>query len=218
MTRLAWLVAFRFRVMEVLPPGDPTTAPILRLMMAVDDLRRAQIQLVEASERLDVPTEKHRALGDFLYFVRLLFSHLHEGGRALRQLDGWASRDENGENRVNTFLTGNHQAMAALRKARKFFSARAYRDSLIRRVRNVIGSHYGERAVAALVADVDASTLLESTAASVGGLARMADPVVPAIINRLNGGDFMGGRDPDAAGLASSRHLWAFDLVRRPSL
>jgi len=191
MTRLAWLVAFRFRVVEVLPPRDPMTAPVLRLMMAVDDVRRAQIQLVEASERLDVPAEKHRALGDFLYFTRLLFSHLHEGGHALRKLDGWAARGQHGENRINVLFAGNRQAMAALRKVRKFFGARGYRDSLISRVRNVIGSHYDERAVAALVADVNASTLLESTAASVGGLARMADPVVRAIMSRLNGGDFM---------------------------
>src|SRR5262249_45666043 len=65
--RLSRLVAFRFRVAEVLPPGDPTTASAVRLMMAVDDVRRAQILLVDAMERLEEPAERHRAGGDFLY-------------------------------------------------------------------------------------------------------------------------------------------------------
>src|SRR5438132_538122 len=73
-TRLSSLVAFRFRLAEVLPPGDPMTAPAVRLMMAVDDVRRAQIHMVEAMDRLDDPAQSHRALGDFLYFVRLLLS------------------------------------------------------------------------------------------------------------------------------------------------
>lgn len=214
MTRLSWFVAFRFRAAAVLPPGDPTTVPALRLMMAVDDVRRAQIQFVEAGERLGDPAEMHRALGDFLYSVRLLFSHLHEAGHALRQLDGWAARDENGENRVNALLAGNREAMAALRKVRKFFSARAYGDSIIRRVRNVIGSHYAEGAVAALVEEeFTDDALLESQAASVGGLARMADPVVRAIMNRLNGGDFMADETQTQKvqeALAISGHLITF--------
>jgi hypothetical protein len=56
----------------------------------------------------------------------------------------------------------------------------------------VIGSHYDEDTVAALVADEFTDDALnESTAASMGGLARMADPLVRTIMNRVNGGDFM---------------------------
>jgi len=66
--------------------------------MAVDDVRRAQIQLVEAHERLDVipPAESYRALGDFLYFMRLLFSHIHAAGHALRNLDTDAPKRADG--------------------------------------------------------------------------------------------------------------------------
>ena len=193
-TRLSSLVAFRFRVAEVLPPGDPMTIPTVRLMMAVDDVRRAQIHLVEASERLDDPAERHRAGGDFLYSVRLLFSHIHEAGHALRRLDGWAARLPNGANRVDALLAGeeHREGMKALRKLRPFFGRPAYWDSLIPRVRNTIASHYDERAVAAVVQeDFTAEAALESTAASVGGLARMADPVVRSIMTRVNGGDFL---------------------------
>ena len=191
MTRLSWLVAFRYRVAEVLPPGDPMTPPAVRLMMAVDDVRRAHINFVEASERLADPEEAYRVLGDYMYAVRLLCSHLHEAGHALRQLDAVA-RDANGQNRVSALLAGNREGMAALKKVRKFFSAQGYWGSLIYRVRNLIGSHYDEDTVAALVADEFTDDALnESTAASVGGLARMADPLVRTIMNRLNCGDFM---------------------------
>src|SRR5712692_10205395 len=36
MTRLSSLVAFKFRLAQVLPPDNKSTAPTLRLMMAVD--------------------------------------------------------------------------------------------------------------------------------------------------------------------------------------
>jgi hypothetical protein len=191
MTRLSWLVAFRYRVAEILPPGDLMTPPTVRLMMAVDDVRRAQINFIEASERLDDPEEAYRVLGDYLYALRLLFSHLHEAGLALRELDRVA-RDANGQNRVNTLLAGNREAMAALIQLRKFFSAQGYWGSLIYRVRNLIGSHYDEGAVATLLKEeFKDDALADSTAASVGGLARMADTLVWNIMNRLNGGDFM---------------------------
>jgi len=192
-TRLSLIVAFRSRVAKILPPGDPMTPPTLRLMMAVDDVRRAHLNFVEAIERLADPAEAYRVIGDFLYAVRLLFSHVHEAGHALRQLDGVA-RDANGENRVNALLKGedHREGMAALTKLRKFFSAQGYWGSLIYRVRNMIGSHYDEDTVTALVSEeFTGDATLESTAATVGGLARMADAVVRTIINRLNGGDFM---------------------------
>jgi len=219
-TRLSSLVAFRFRVAEVLPPGDPMTAPAVRLMMAVDDVRRAQIHMVEAMQRLDDPAERHRAPGDFLYSVRLLLSHMHEAGHALRQLDA-AARGADGENRVNALLAGNREGMAALRELRRFFSAQGYWGSLIPRVRNVIGSHYDERAVAAVVKEgFTGDALLESTAASVGGLARMADTVVRAIMSRASGGDLVAAEAQHSQALDLCGHLIAlvdhlFDALLR---
>src|SRR5207249_9180691 len=212
-TRLSSLVAFRFRVAEVLPPGDPMTAPAVRLMMAVDDVRRAQIHMVEAMDRLDDPAQSHRAPGDFLYFVRLLFSHMHEAGHALRRLDGWAARGADGENRLNALLADedHREGMTALRKVRRFFSARAYWDSLSPRVRNAIGSHYDERTVTAVVKeDFTGDALLESTAASVGGLARMADPVVRAMMSRVSGGDLVATEAQHLEALDVCRHLISF--------
>ncbi|SRR6266849_5934276 len=59
-TRLSPLVTFRFKVAQVLPPGDPITVPVLRLLMAVDDLRRVKIQLIEAHERLGGPPTRDK--------------------------------------------------------------------------------------------------------------------------------------------------------------
>ncbi len=89
MTRLSSLVAFKFRLAQVLPRDDKATAPILRLMMAVDDVRRANIKLIEASERLGgTEVDRYLALGDWLYAMRLLFTHIHEA-RASPTWAGW---------------------------------------------------------------------------------------------------------------------------------
>ena len=88
MTRLSSLVAFKFKLAQVLPPDDKATAPLLRLMMAVDDVRRASIRLIEATERLGgIGIDKYLALGDWLYAMRLLFTHIHEARHALTNLD-----------------------------------------------------------------------------------------------------------------------------------
>jgi hypothetical protein len=75
---------------------------------------------------------------------------------------------------------------------RNLFCSAEYKNSFIARVRNTIGAHYNADEIARLIEEhVDDDDLLESTAASVGGLARMADPIVRGILNILNGGDFM---------------------------
>lgn len=184
--RLSLIVRFQFKLAQVLPPGDVMTIPVLRLLMAVDDVRRAQIQLIESHGRLDGPKEEtHIVVGDFLYALRHLCSHLHEGGRTLRALDTAANA------RVDALLAGNGPAVAALQRLRQFFNSAAYSTSLIARIRNAIGFHYNHSDIAALVATVNDDTLLESTAADAGALARMADPVVREIMNTLAGGDFL---------------------------
>ena len=115
MTRLSWLVAFKFKLAEVLPPDDKMTEPMLRLMMAVDDVRRAQIKLVEANERLGADTRF--AVGDWLYFMRLLFSHVHEAMYALRKLDSVAPR------RADQLLGGRREALRSLKALRKVLSS-----------------------------------------------------------------------------------------------
>jgi hypothetical protein len=93
MTRLSLLVAFKFRLTQALPRNDKATAPMLRLMMAVDDVRRAYINKIDASERLGrTGLDRYRALSDWLYALRLLCSHIHEARHALTNLDTHAPR------------------------------------------------------------------------------------------------------------------------------
>src|SRR5437899_319089 len=110
MTRLSLFVAFKFRVAQVLPTGDSATAPLLRLMMAVDDVRRAQVKLIEDSERLGGSgADRYIALGDWLYTLRLLISHLHEARRALLGLDTSAP------GRADSLLAGRDDALRSLK-------------------------------------------------------------------------------------------------------
>src|SRR3989442_2006511 len=61
---------------------------------------------------------------------------------------------------------------------------------------NASAPHYHADEIEKLKKDtVTEEDLQESTAASVGGLARMADPLVRGILNILNGGDFMAVED-----------------------
>lgn len=53
------------------------------------------------------------------------------------------------------------------------------------------GLHYRDETIRQLVTGFDDESILESTAAQVGGLARVADPLVKTIRDGLAGGDFM---------------------------
>jgi hypothetical protein len=180
------LVTFQLKIARLLPPSDEITVPVLRLFMAADDLRRSRIRLIDAHERLGGPPtpEKSQAMGDFLYSLRLLFSHLHEAGHAMRSLDSKAAA------RVDAMLAGNTEALAALQAVRTEFNDRAYKESLIHRLRNGIGFHYRADTIGQLVAKFDDDTILESTGAQVGGLARIADPLIKVILDDFVGGDF----------------------------
>jgi hypothetical protein len=117
--RLSLAVQYRFKVAKLLPPEDPMTVPLLRLMMAVDDVRRAQIDFIETNVRLGraPKLEKYLFLGDLLYAVRRLCSHVHEAGAALRSLDTLAKK------RVDEALANKAEVLAALRDLRMFFNA-----------------------------------------------------------------------------------------------
>jgi hypothetical protein len=155
-TRLSLFVTFQIRIARALPPGDPITVPALRLFMAADDLRRARIQLIDAHERLGGPPtpEKSRATGDFLYNLRLLFSHLYEAGNAMRSLDAKNAA------RVNGTMSGNVEALEALQAVRTEVNDREYKKTLIGRLRNGIGFHYRDDVIGRLAAHFDDDTRL----------------------------------------------------------
>ncbi len=186
--KLSRAVYFRFRLAEIFPPKDLMTVPLIRLMMAVDDVRRAQNQLIDASVQLaHAPEfEKYLPLGDHLYAMRRLYSHLHEAGRALRALDAAAKP------RVDAALANNPEALAALNRIRAFFNADEYKTSFVSRIRNTIGFHYDHSEVAKLVDKYFTKKAIGgATAAEVGGLGRMVDAFVLRVLVDLSGGDLL---------------------------
>ena len=60
------------------------------------------------------------------------------------------------------------------------------------------------------MSDFTGDALLESTAASVGGLARMADPVVRAMMSRVSGGDLVATEAQHSEALDVCGHLISF--------
>src|SRR6266446_376168 len=82
------VVVGRFDPARVFPPGDPLTLPLLRLMLATDDVRRARVLLITADQQVSQTTGIQQTLhgGQLWYAFRLLCSHLKEGGDALTTL------------------------------------------------------------------------------------------------------------------------------------
>jgi hypothetical protein len=190
LTKLSLASQYRYKIAQVFPPQDKMTVPLLRLMMAVDDVRRAQLDYLASHLRLGhaPDLEKYLHLGDHLCSLRRLCSHLHEAGRALRNLDTAAAR------RVDAILDGNAEALGALKDLRTFFNAANYRDSFVARVRNVIGFHYRDADIGALVErHFTEDARGEGVAADVGGLGRMADFLIFSVIDDLAGGDLLTG-------------------------
>ena len=82
------VVVGRFDPARVFPPDDPLSLPLLRLMLATDDVRHASMLFVMADHQVRQTIGVQQALhaGQMWYLFRLLCSHLYEGGNALRTL------------------------------------------------------------------------------------------------------------------------------------
>src|SRR2546426_11288984 len=132
---IATVVVGKFDPARVLPPDDKLTLPLLRLMLATDDVRHANLLFVMANEQVDQTTGVQRALhgGQLWYAFRLLCSHLKEGGDALKTLVNSVA-----ERKLKDLLNGRPDADEALARLRTAFAD----DSFIKRVRDSIGSHY----------------------------------------------------------------------------
>src|SRR5215510_10926075 len=123
---------------RVFPLDDPLTLPLLRLMLATDDVRHASVLFVMADHQVRHTTGVQQALhaGQMWYLFRLLCSHLHEGGNALHTLlKSVANR------RLQDLLRDRAAGTAALERLLPAFGAEAF----VTRVRNSIGSHYHKR-------------------------------------------------------------------------
>jgi hypothetical protein len=120
---------------HVFPPDDPLTLPLLRLMLATDDVRHASALFVMADHQVRETTGVQQIVheGQKWYLFRLLCSHLVEGGNALNTLVNSVT-----DTRLSDLLHGRPSAAEALKRLRSAFGA----DTFIANVRNFIGFHY----------------------------------------------------------------------------
>jgi hypothetical protein len=185
---------------RVFPLDDPLTLPLLRLMLATDDVRHASVLFVMADHQVRHTTGVQQVLhaGQMWYLFRLLCSHLHEGGNALNTLlNSVANR------RLQDLLRDRAAGTAALELLRPAFGAEAF----VTRVRNSIGSHYQQADVERVFRrELEASRVEGSlVACQVGGLSRFTITDVLAL--RLM--DEAAGTDLAGMDLAADRQAFA---------
>ena len=79
----------KFKIEDVLRPDDPMTVPLLRLMIATDDLRHLQKLLVIVREVDETSTESDRLIhnGEIGHLFRLICGHLYEAATPFRAVD-----------------------------------------------------------------------------------------------------------------------------------
>jgi len=79
----------RFDLSKVLPPNDPFSISLIRLLMAVNDVRHIQKLLIEVDDRTALKDNFSLPIksGEILHLFRLLSGHLYEAGIAFRSID-----------------------------------------------------------------------------------------------------------------------------------
>ena len=184
------VVVGMFDPARVFSPDDPLTPPLLRLMLATDDVRHASVLFVMADHQVRQTTGVQQALhaGQMWYLFRLLCSHLYEGGNALKTLLGSVPK-----RRLRELLRGREAAAAALERLRPAFGPEAF----VTRVRNSIGSHYQQADVERVFRRELEAARVEGAviACQVGGLSRftMTDVLALRLMDEAAGTDFAAG-------------------------
>ena len=187
---IATVVVGKFDPARVLPPDDKLTLPLLRLMLATDDVRHANLLFVMANEQVDQTTGVQRALhgGQLWYAFRLLCSHLKEGGDALKTLVNSVA-----DSRLNDLLRGRRDAIEALRRLRSAFG----KETFITRVRDSVGFHYQQADIKRVFERDLADGRVEGAviACEVGGLSRftITDVLALRLLDEAAGADLAAG-------------------------
>ena len=202
----ATFVELDFIPAQVFPPEDRITIPLLRLMLATDDVRLAREFYVETSERLRAAVGVRLRLltGEHWYGFRLLCSHLHEGIDALATLIGTVSPTE-----IRRLLKGQAEGLAAFEKLRAVAGVDkpTRMQTFLFKARSWIGSHYDNEAIRRVFSRYVGSGYIEGTvtASDVGGLTRFIMTDALAILVLL---DAAGAKLPTA--MATEADIAAF--------
>jgi hypothetical protein len=139
--------AFRmtFRLANVLSADQPLSVPLLRLMMASNDVRHIQKLMLAKGEGVGDGNDFETMVlnGEVLHFHRLLCGHLYEAGTAFREID----REH--PHIANSAVAGTEYE-ATLRRLREAFAQHppgAFHHSFLKAVRDKFGFHYLPEAI-----------------------------------------------------------------------
>jgi hypothetical protein len=191
----ATVISVHFDPVQVLPPTDPLTTPLLPLMLATDDVRFSRLLFIETSERLRAaaPNSRQQQLlaGEQWYGMRMLCSHLHEGIDAVRTLRGTV-----GPATIRRILQDQDEALEAFARVWEVAEAdNATRQQIfVYKARNWVGAHYQNEDVGRVYSahtGVPAYIQGLQMASDVGGLVRfvLTDTLTTSLLLDAAGAD-----------------------------
>lgn len=161
-----------FRLAEVFPPNNPLSVPLLRLMMAANDVRHIQKLLLSTGEQIEHVNDFDKAVlnGEMLHFHRLLCGHLYEAGNAFRAID-------TADPELATAAVRGTEYENSLQRLREAYASDppgAFHHSFLKEVRDQFGFHYKAEKIEAKLRDFVSRRNLDGTviAAEFGGLTR----------------------------------------------
>jgi hypothetical protein len=140
-TMTTLLLALNLR--GVFRPDDPLAVPLLRLMIATDDVRHLQKLLIQAWAGGESPTESDRLIhnGELGHLFRLLCGHLYEAATPFRAVDQAA------RGRLDEAVADDAQALAALAEVRQAYAPdrrEGLRYEFLYVMRNAFAFHYSD--------------------------------------------------------------------------
>jgi len=134
-----------FRLADVFPVDQPLSVPLLRLMMASNDVRHIQKLMLAKDERIGQSNDFENVVlnGEILHLERMLCGHLYEAGTAFRNID--IPHPEI----ASTAVQGTEYE-PSLQRLREVYASEppgAFHNSFLYEVRNKFGFHYKDQAI-----------------------------------------------------------------------
>lgn len=135
----------RLKTTAALPPSDPLSVPLLRLMAATNDVRQLQKLVLVTRDPNDPASPKPPQAayfvqsGELLYFIRLLFGHLYEAGIIFRGID------QDHAATVTKLVAATKRGKQALLQVREVFgdtSNAGFYKAVLGPVRTLAAFHY----------------------------------------------------------------------------
>jgi hypothetical protein len=177
-----------FRLAKILPADQPLSVPLLRLMMASNDVRHIQKLMLAKDERIGQSNAFEEAVlnGEILHLERLLCGHLYEAGVAFREID-------RPHPEIADAAVCGTEYEPTLQRLREMYASDppgAFHRSFLYEVRNQFGFHYKPERIKTKLEEFLASGALDAEvihAEELSGLSRyvIADHISIGIVQDI---------------------------------